>query len=79
MAYRLAGECRFVDAEAYRFQQNAVGRNLVAGVENHDVVYHDIFSGNLCNAPVADHLHGLLVVDLIQDGELAFRLVFKIE
>lgn len=79
-AHGLAGECRLVDIETHRLKQIAVGRYLLAGVEHHDVAYHYIAARNLgAVAAVAYHLHRLVVVDLIEDRELAVGLYLKPE
>ena len=44
----------------------AIGRHLVAGFENHDVAHHNVFTGHRCDISVAKHLHGHIVVHLIE-------------
>ena len=79
MAERFAGEGRLVDVERDSFEQLTVGGDLIAGVENHDVSDHYILAGNLHRVPVTDDLHRLVVVDLVEDGELLLGLVFEEE
>ena len=75
----LAGERRLVDVEHHGLQQFAVGRDLLAGVENHDVAHHDVLAGHLHGVAVADHLHGLVVVHLVEQRELLVGLQLEDE
>ena len=75
----LARESGLVDVQADSLKQLAVGWYLVAGVE-HDYVAHDnIFLGHLADVAVAYHLNGLVIVDLIEYGELAFSFLLEVE
>ncbi len=77
MAERFAGEGRLVDVERHGLYQLAVSGHLVAGVEDDDVIHHDILAGYLHRVAVSDDLHRLVVVDLVEDGKFFLGLVFK--
>ena len=76
-----AGEGGLVHSECHRFEQLPVGGNLVAGVEYHDVADNDVAFGYFYRVAVAYHAYGLLVVDLVEYGELTvgFRLEYECE
>ena len=74
VADRLARKRRLVDIEAYRLQQPSVSGNLGARGENHDVAHHNVLLGNGGGVAIADHLHRLVVVHLVQYGELLVGL-----
>ena len=79
VAYGLAGQRRLVDVEAHGFQQCAVGRYLGSGGKEDDVADDNVLLGHHRGVAVADDLHGLVVVDLVEDGKLASCLHLKEE
>ena len=76
---RFAGKRRLVHAELHGVKQLAVGGYLVSGIDQHDVAHHHIAPGHRGRAPVADHLHRLVVVDLIQNAERCGGLLLENE
>ncbi len=79
VAHRLAGEGRLVDVQRHGLEQLAVGRNFLAGVEDDDVAHDHVLARNLGDIAVADDLHRLVVVHLIEQGELAVGLKLEDE
>ena len=74
---RLTGESGFVDIHRHCFKQYSVGRYLFAGVEYHDVANNDLFTRHCCGDFVANHLHRLIVVDLVEQGKLAVGFLLR--
>ena len=70
----LARERRLVHHKCYGVDQGAVGGDLVARAYHHHVARHHVAFGYLLRLPVADDAYGLVVVDLVQDVELAVGL-----
>ena len=77
--HRFARQCRFVHVQRRCFHQFAVSRNLLTGIENHDVADNDVLAWNLRSVAIADHFHRLIVIHLIENGEFLVCLQFKIE
>ena len=84
----LAGEHRFVHLQLYGFEHGAVGRNLVAAFEAHDIAHDDVGLRYLHHLGLARavgtaaqtyHLDGARVLDLVEDVELAGGLHFEEE
>ena len=78
-ADRLSGERRLVDAQRGGIEQGAVGWNLVASLHHDSVADDHIAFRYLAYVPVSDHLHGLFVVCLTEQTELAVGLILKDE
>ena len=78
-AQRLAGERRFIHTERNGVKQLAVGRNLIAGVEDDDVAYHHILTRYGGHGAVAHHLNKLIVVYLIENFERLVGFLLKDE
>ena len=72
-----AGECGFVDLQRNTFQQLSVRRHFHTRSEHHDVAHHDVAFGHFCYASVADGLHGVVIVHLVQDVESAVGFHLK--
>ena len=53
--HRLAGQRGLVDRQVRRHHQAAVGRDPVAGLEQHDVAGHELVGGDLDDPVVAPH------------------------
>ena len=79
VAYRLACQCGLVYVEGHGLDELTVGRYLLARVENHDVAYDHILARNLDGVAVAYHLYGLVIVDLVEQGELLVGLELEYE
>ena len=79
MVLRHAGERRLVDAERHGLEESAVGRHLIAGIDDDNIAHHHIFAWHLGGLTVAYHLHGLVVVHLIENGELSVGLQLEVE
>lgn len=73
------GERRLVDIEGHRLQQRAVSRNLHAGVEYDNVAHDDVTPGHHRTVALANHLHRLVVVDLVEYGKLLAGLHLKVK
>ena len=75
----LASQCGLVHLQRDGFQQDTVGRNLIAGAKHDDISHHDVCSGGLADVPVAYYRHGNVVVHLIQYLKGLGRLGFEKE
>ena len=79
VGHRLACKRRFVNVEAYRLKQLPVGRNLHAGSQHHDISEYDISFGYHRRITFADHLYGLVVIYLVEYGELLVGFLLEIK
>ena len=76
--HALTGECRFIYFEGCRLQQAAVRRHAVAGLEEHDVTWHELLGGQLHNVTRATN-SGLDNQHLLQRGDACLGLAFLAE
>ena len=79
MADGLTRERRLIDVKPDAVEQVAVGGNLSAGIEHDDVADHDVALRHLTGLAATDDLHGLIVIDLIEDGKLLLGIVLEPE
>ena len=77
--HRLARERRLVDMQTHRTKQACVGGNLLPRLEHQDIAHHHIALGHLLHIAVADDGHQLVVVLLVEDGELLLGLQLEVE
>ena len=77
--HRFARERRLVDMQAHRTEQARIGGNLLPGLEHEDIAHHHIALGHLHHIAVADDGHQLMVVLLVEDGELLLGLQLEVE
>ena len=78
-ADRLARERRLIDRKAHRLQEFAVCGNLHSRRQHHNIAHHYLALGDGGDVAVADHLHGLIVVDLVKNGKLLVGLALEVE
>ena len=76
--HALAGERRLLDLEGRRHEQAPVGRDLVAGLERHDVAGHELLGGDVDGLPPTprvrlDHEH------LLERGDALGRLALLVQ
>ena len=65
----LARERRLVDLHRHGFDELSVGRYLNARVEHDEVAHNDVALGHLLHMAVAHHLHGIVIVHLVEHVE----------
>ena len=72
-------QCGFIYLQLGGFKQFAVGRNLAASSEYHNIPHYDVTLGNQPCMSITYHLNGLLIVHLIEDGKFAVGFHLKDE
>ena len=77
--HELSREVRLVHLERNGLEQGAVRRNLLAGVEDHDVARHDLLARDLPDLSFAEDRYGRLLSHGVQQVEFPVGVVFEIE
>ena len=60
-------------------QQFGICRNLLSGMNDDDVINHDLFAWDGGDASIAHHHDWLVIIDLVEDIKLLTGLILEIE
>ncbi len=78
-AHGLTRQRRLVDLERNSLDQLSVGGNLLTGGNDNYITHNDVLLGHLSSVAVANHLDGLIVINLVEDCKLLVGPCFKVE